>query len=155
MSFADVLPFLRSWVRNPLRTAAILPSGNRISALMTGEIDPEMGPVLELGPGTGPFTRSLLQRGVPESMLTLVEYSSEFTRLLRGRFPSARILRMDAARIGEFNLFEPGSVGAVVSGLGVLTMPPRQVKGILNGAFKYLRPGGAFYQITYGPRCPV
>ena len=47
----------------------------------------------------------------------------------------------------------PGS--AIVSGLGVLTMPPRQVKGILSGAFRYLRPDGAFYQITYGPRCPV
>ncbi|QND54794.1 methyltransferase domain-containing protein (plasmid) [Phyllobacterium sp. 628] len=155
MPFTDILPFLRSWIRNPLRTAAILPSGSKISALMTGEIDPHRGPVLELGPGTGPFTRSLLQRGVPEANLTLVEYSSEFASLLRGRYPNARILRMDAARIGDFDLFEPGSVGAVVSGLGVLTMPPRQVKNILNGAFKYLRPGGAFYQITYGPRCPV
>lgn len=26
---------------------------------------------------------------------------------------------------------------------------------ILTGAFGYLRPGGAFYQFTYSPRCPV
>lgn len=155
MPLADLLPFFRSWIRNPLRTAAILPSGNSISALMTKEINADMGPVLELGPGTGPFTRSLLQRGIPEARLTLVEYSTEFARFLGKKFPHARILRMDAARIGDFNLFEPGTVGAVVSGLGVLTMPPRQVKGILNGAFHYLRPDGAFYQITYGPRCPV
>jgi hypothetical protein len=25
----------------------------------------------------------------------------------------------------------------------------------MSGAFSYLRPGGAFYQFTYGPRCPV
>jgi phospholipid N-methyltransferase len=29
------------------------------------------------------------------------------------------------------------------------------VQAILTGAFFYLRPGGAFYQITYGPHCPV
>ncbi|KJF74116.1 class I SAM-dependent methyltransferase [Agrobacterium arsenijevicii] len=155
MSVADLLPFLRSWVRNPLRTAAIMPSGPAVSALMTQEIHADMGPVLELGPGTGPFTRSLLERGIPEAQLTLIEYSDEFTRLLKGRFPQARILQMDAARIGEADLFETGTVGAVVSGLGVLTMSPRQVKGILIGAFKYLRPGGSFYQITYGGRCPV
>jgi len=26
---------------------------------------------------------------------------------------------------------------------------------ILSGAFGHLRAGGAFYQFTYGPRCPV
>ncbi|MBA8881806.1 class I SAM-dependent methyltransferase [Phyllobacterium myrsinacearum] len=155
MSLSDLLAFLRSWIRSPLRTAAIMPSGVAVSALMTQEIDPGFGPVLELGPGTGPFTRSLLARGIPETELTLVEYSLEFTTLLKRRFPKARILQMDAAQIGEANLYETGTVGAVVSGLGVLTMQPRQVKGILSGAFKYLRPGGSFYQITYGPRCPV
>ena len=25
----------------------------------------------------------------------------------------------------------------------------------MTGAFTYIRPGGAFYQFTYGPRCPV
>ncbi len=26
---------------------------------------------------------------------------------------------------------------------------------IVSGAFSYMRPGGAFYQFTYGMRCPV
>jgi phosphatidylethanolamine/phosphatidyl-N-methylethanolamine N-methyltransferase len=34
-------------------------------------------------------------------------------------------------------------------------MPPRKIMAILLGAFGYLRPGGSFYQFTYGPRCPV
>ncbi len=71
------------------------------------------------------------------------------------RFPEARVRQMDAARLREAALFRTATVGAVISGLPVLSMPPRKVIGILAGAFGYLRPGGAFYQITYGPRCPI
>ncbi|MGO4712348.1 class I SAM-dependent methyltransferase [Bradyrhizobium sp. 2TAF24] len=155
MQFADVLPFLSAWVRNPIRVAAVAPSGPAVAALMTQEIDAQTGRVLELGPGTGPFTYALLERGVREQDLTLIEYGSDFVRLLLERFPQARILWMDASWIEKYQLFEPGTVGAVVSGLGLLTMPPRKVTAIMSGAFHYLRPGGAFYQITYGPRCPV
>jgi phosphatidylethanolamine/phosphatidyl-N-methylethanolamine N-methyltransferase len=155
MPIDDVLPFLAAWVRNPLRVAAIAPSGAAVAALMTQEIDTGTGPVVELGPGTGPFTYALLDRGVREQDLTLVEYGSDFIPLLQARFPEARVLWMDAAWMDKERLFADGSVGAVVSGLGVLAMPPKKVIAILKGAFRYLRFDGAFYQITYGPRCPI
>ncbi|WP_246707169.1 methyltransferase domain-containing protein [Mesorhizobium sp. NZP2077] len=122
---------------------------------MTQEINAQAGPVIELGPGTGSLTYSILNRGVPEKNLTLVEISAGFVKLLKKRFPRARVLRMDATRIGAQRLFENATVGSVVSGLGLRGMPPNQVAAILGGAFKYLRSDGTFYQITYGPRCPV
>lgn len=155
MSFADVPAFFLAWLRNPRSIAAVAPSGARIAAMMTQELDARTGPVIELGPGTGSFTYSILERGVCEKDLTLVEFSGDFAQLLKKRFPQARILRMNAMRIGDIGLFESPSVGAVVSGLGFRAMRPHQIMSILGGAFKYLRPGGAFYQITYGPRCPV
>ena len=155
MSATDILPFFRAWVRNPLRVAAVAPSGPAVSSLMAQEISAATGPIIELGPGTGVFTRALLRRGVQQQDLTLVEYGSEFIPLLQGRFPGARVLWMDAAWLRKERLFEGAPVGAVVSGLGLLTMPHEKVTAILDGAFGYLRPGGAFYQITYGPRCPV
>jgi phosphatidylethanolamine/phosphatidyl-N-methylethanolamine N-methyltransferase len=126
-----------------------------VAALMTRDINARTGPVIELGPGTGPFTYALLDRGVREQDLTLIEYGSDFLPLLQTRFPKARVLWMDAAWLDKYPLFEEASVGAIISGLGILTMPPRKVIAILTGAFSYLRPDGAFYQITYGPRCPV
>ncbi len=155
MAAADILPFFRAWVRNPWQVAAVAPSGPAVSFLMTQEITAQTGPVLELGPGTGVFTRALLGRGVRQQDLTLIECGSEFIPLLQGRFPGARVLWMDAAWLRRERVFEGAPVGAVVSGLGLLTMSPEKVTVILDGAFGYLRPGGAFYQITYGPRCPV
>lgn len=155
MAAADILPFVRAWVRNPWQVAAVAPSGPAVSFLMTQEITAQTGPVLELGPGTGVFTRALLGRGVRQQDLTLIECGSEFIPLLQGRFPGARVLWMDAAWLRRERVFEGAPVGAVVSGLGLLTMSPEKVTVILDGAFGYLRPGGAFYQITYSPRCPV
>jgi phospholipid N-methyltransferase len=122
---------------------------------MTQEIRPSDGPVLELGAGTGVFTRALIARGIRESDLTLVEYGSDFMRVLQHRFPRARVLWMDASQLAAYDLFPGASVGAVVSGLPLLSMPPRKLLSILSGAFSYLRPMGRFYQFTYGPRCPV
>ncbi|MBB4239257.1 class I SAM-dependent methyltransferase [Rhizobium esperanzae] len=152
---ADFLHFFRSWISNPLRVAAIAPSGDSLARIMTSEIAALDGPIIELGPGTGVFTRALLARGVSEADLTLIEYGPEFIAALQARFPSARVLQMDAAQLAEAGIFEGEPVGAVVSGLPLLSMSPAKIAAIVAGAFAYIRPGGAVYQFTYGPRCPV
>jgi phospholipid N-methyltransferase len=76
--------------------------------------------------------------------------------MLAQRFTQARVIRMDAARLKQADLFDDEEkAGAVVSGIPLLSMSPRQIYGILNGVFHHLRADGAFYQFTYGPRCPV
>jgi phospholipid N-methyltransferase len=151
----DFLSFFLAWASAPRRVGAISPSGNALAELITSEIDPASGPVIELGPGTGAFTYKLLKRGVRQQDLTLIEYGSDFTRLLELRFPGARVLWMDAGRLANSGLFEGAPVGAVISGLPLLNMSTRKVINILGGAFSYLKPGGAFYQFTYGLSCPV
>lgn len=151
----DAISFFLSWLADPYRVASITPSSRALAELMTRELSPATGPVIELGPGTGVFTETMLDRGVSEDDLTLIEYGSDFARLLQFRFPAARVLWMDAAQLKAHPLFEGASVGAVVSGLPLLTMSPRKVVAILGGVFRYLRPDGALYQFTYGTRCPV
>ncbi|WP_435170901.1 class I SAM-dependent methyltransferase [Falsirhodobacter sp. 1013] len=121
----------------------------------TRDISVHDAPVVEFGPGTGVFTRELIGRGIEAADLTLVEYRGDFVALLRDRFPGARILHADAARISATNLFPVRQAGAVVSGLGLLSMPPPTVKAILRNAFECMRADGNFYQFTYGFRCPV
>ena len=154
MATLDVLLFFRALAFNPRSVGAITPSGANLANLITSEISATSGPVLELGPGTGVFTEALLERGVKESDLTLIEYGSDFMRLLQARFPQARVLWMDAAWIGSYNLFEQ-PFGAVVSGLPLLNFPPKKVMAILGAAFSKLRDDGAFYQFTYGTQCSV
>ena len=152
---SDLLHFLRSRKSNPEKVGSVMPSGDALARMITKEIDASHAPVIELGPGTGVFTRALLARGLDEADLTLIESGPNFLKMLRERFPRAHIVKADAARIAGLELYAPGSVGAVVSGLPLLSMSPRKIMGVLIDAFHYLREDGAFYQFTYGPRCPV
>lgn len=151
----EQLSFLCNWVSAPRRVAAIAPSSQALAALITRGVSVHDAPVIELGAGTGVFTRQLIARGIPQEQLALVEFGSNFAHGLRAAFPATRVLCMDAARLGDIELFDGKEAGAVVSGLPLLSMPPLQVARILKAAFTHLRPGGAFYQFTYGPRCPV
>lgn len=151
----DFLSFFLAWMSAPGRVGAIAPSGEALANLITSEITQATGPIIELGPGTGAFTYKLLQRGVRQENLTLVEYGSDFARLLQVRFPGTRVLWMDAGQLAASSLFEGAPVGAVVSGLPLLNMSTRKIVSIVGGAFSYIRPGGAFYQFTYGMTCPV
>src|ERR1700752_1795312 len=105
MAAQNLLLFFRAFACNPRNIGAIAPSGANLASLITSEITAGSGPVLELGPGTGVFTEALLERGVRESDLTLIEYGSDFMRLLQARFPRARGLRVDAARMGSPAVF--------------------------------------------------
>jgi phospholipid N-methyltransferase len=152
---ADTLKFLQQWINAPLVVGAVAPSGPALAELITSRIDSYSAPVLELGPGTGVFSRALIARGLRERDLTLVESGAEFASMLKMRFPEARVLRMDAAVIGGTPELLPASFGAAVSGLPLLSMRARKVTDIVTGAFKLMRPGSALFQFTYGPSCPV
>jgi phosphatidylethanolamine/phosphatidyl-N-methylethanolamine N-methyltransferase len=152
---SDALHFLRSRGSNPEKVGAVMPSGDALARLITKEIDASHAPVIELGAGTGVFSRALIARGIDESDLTLIESGPNFLAMLRERFPRAHIVKADASRLATHNLYAERSVGAVVSGLPLLSMSPRKIMGVLTDSFHYLREEGAFYQFTYGPRCPV
>ncbi len=151
----DLLPFLRAWLAAPLRVAAIAPSSPGLARAITAEIGPATAPVIEFGPGTGVFTRAILGRGVRPDQLILIEAGAAFAALMRARFPAVRLVEASAGDLADVPLFGAGAAGAVVSGLPILSMPKAVVRAILEKAFAELRPGGAMFQFTYGPRCPV
>lgn len=151
---SDRIRFLKAWLQNPLRVASVTPSSRSLAQLITSEISVDTGRVIELGPGTGVFTALLLERGVPQRDLTLIEQEPGFVAMLQARYPSARVLTIDAARLGRQVMVED-KYGATISGLPLLSMSPRKVMAILRSCFSVMETHAGFYQFTYGPRCPV
>src|SRR5206468_2088319 len=96
-----------------------------LARTMAGFVDPDVpGPIIELGPGTGPVTEALVARGIDPSRLVLVEFDPTFCRLLRGRYPTATVIQGDAyglRRLLSTLLTTPAA--AVVSGLPLFTKP--------------------------------
>jgi len=101
-----------------LAIAAAAPSGPTLARLMAAAIGPEIGPVIELGPGTGVFTRTLQGRMVATENLLLIEPSPAFTLLLRERFPDMVIICDLAQRLDDHARARlPDASSAIVSGL--------------------------------------
>jgi len=152
---ADTHCFLKAFRANPKRIGAIAPSSAALGRAITHEITAHTGPVIELGVGTGVFTRALVKRGVAMQDLALVEMDPRFAACLKRDFPLAEHYNIDAAKLDRQTLFAGRQAGAVVCGLPLLNMPIRQQLGILRAAFSHVRAGGACYLFTYGFRCPV
>jgi len=153
----DEVRFLRSWIEKPLHMGAVMPSGRVLARTMAKYVDiKSSGPVVELGPGTGPITNALIEHGVDQKRLVLVEYNPGFCALLRDRYPQATVVQGDAYALRDALwdvLAVPAS--AVVSGLPLVTKPMLTRLKLMRDAFGALAPGAPFVQFTYSVAPPI
>ena len=149
------MKFIGQWLKNPLQTGAIMPSGKELAALMVRDVVPNARRVIEFGGGTGAFTQALLDHGVPPEQLEVVEINSDFAANLRNRFTGVNVIEASAAALSGHVTGALGSYAYVVSGLPLLSIPKPIREAIIAQAFELLRPKGAFIQFSYSPRCQV
>jgi phosphatidylethanolamine/phosphatidyl-N-methylethanolamine N-methyltransferase len=154
---ADSARFLKALIVEPRLTGAIAPSGRALARAMAAAAGPPShGLIVELGPGTGPVTRSLIETGVQRERLALVEYDPGFCRLLRERFAPAMIIQGDAYDLPRTLAGLAGQpIGAVVSSLPLLNQPPERRAKLIGDAFALMGPSGLFVQFTYGLQSPI
>ncbi len=153
----DEVRFIRSWLEKPLTMGAVTPSGRMLARAMARYVDPDTdGPVVELGPGTGPVTEALIAQGVTPDRLVLVEFNRHFCDILRDRYPEATVVQGDAYQLGWL-LRDVLSqrAAAVVSGLPLVTKPMRMRMRLLRDALQLLNPAAPFVQFTYAVAPPI
>jgi phosphatidylethanolamine/phosphatidyl-N-methylethanolamine N-methyltransferase len=153
----DEVRFLRSWIEKPLHMGAVMPSGRVLARTMAQYVDVNSsGPVVELGPGTGAITNALIEHGIDQKRLVLVEYNPGFCALLRDRYPHATVVQGDAYALRD-SLWDVLSVpaAAVVSGLPLVTKPMLTRLKLIRDAFVALAPGAPFVQFTYSVAPPI
>jgi len=153
----DEVKFIRSWIEKPISTGAVMPSSRVLARAMARYVDPESnGPVIELGPGTGPVTQALVRQGVDPARLILVEFNPDFCRLLRTRYPAATVVQGDAYRLRRLlESYVDVPAAAVVSGLPLVTKPLRTRLRLISDAMMLLATGAPFVQFTYAMLPPI
>lgn len=156
---SPTLTFFKQWLKNPLSVAALSPSSRQLARLMVRELPKGAQNVVELGGGTGVFTQAMLEHGIAPERLMVVELNAELHAFLQQRFPQTRVVCGDARQlpslVEQHRFAADGQVDAIVSGLGLLSMPKKLQREILEGAFAVLPPEGRYIQFTYGPVSPV
>jgi len=150
-TLADEARFIKTLFGNPRQTGAISPSGRYLARAMARAVDPRQpGLVVELGPGTGPVTKALIERGVAAEDLALVEYDGAFCRLLARRFPGVRVIQGDAYRLSKTLAELAGRpIKAIVSSLPLLNEAPARRAALITEAFAIMGGRGLFVQFTY------
>jgi len=136
---------------------AVVPSSKLLARTMAEYVDVESdGPVVELGPGTGAITNALIEHGVDQKRLVLVEYNPGFCALLRDRYPQAKVVQGDAYTLRDSlaGVLDTRA-SAVVSGLPLVTKPMLTRLKLIRDAFTALAPGAPFVQFTYSVAPPI
>jgi phosphatidylethanolamine/phosphatidyl-N-methylethanolamine N-methyltransferase len=153
----DEVRFLRSWIEKPLHMGAVMPSGRVLARTMAQYVNIDSpDPVVELGPGTGAITNALIEHGVDQKRLVLVEYNPGFCALLRDRYPQATVVQGDAYTLRDSLWSVLGApAAAVVSGLPLVTKPMLTRLKLIRDAFAMLTPGAPFVQFTYSVAPPI
>src|SRR3979409_1827307 len=153
----DEVRFLRSWIEKPLHVGAVMPSGKLLARTMAHYVDAQSsGPVVELGPGTGAITNALIEHGVEQKRLVLVEYNPGFCALLRDRYPQATVVQGDAYALRDslWNVLS-APASAVVSGLPLVTKPMLTRLKLIRDAFVAWPPVSALVQLPFPPPPPI
>jgi phosphatidylethanolamine/phosphatidyl-N-methylethanolamine N-methyltransferase len=153
----DEVRFIRSWIEKPLSIGSVTPSSRALARAMAAYVHPDSkGPVIELGPGTGPVTEALVAHGIDPARLILLEFDPTFCRLLRRRYPAATVVEGDAYSLKRAlgsHLAAPAA--AVVSGLPLFTKPLKTRLKLVYEAFALMLPGAPFVQFTYATVPPI
>jgi phospholipid N-methyltransferase len=139
------------FLRSPVRTGAIAPSSRRLSEAVTVPV-PERGDpvVVELGPGTGPFTAEIQRRLDGRGRHLAIEINPRLATRLGARHPGVEVVTDNATRLPDL-LAERGVEAAdvVVSGLPWAAFSAGLQADLLDAVLRAMRPGGAFTTFAY------
>jgi len=153
------LTFFRQWLRNPRSMASVAPSGQQLGGLMIAALPAGVRNIVELGAGTGAITEALVRSGFPPEQIFAVEMNLVLHEFLAYRFPTLHLVHADARHLAKLitssETFACGEIDAVLSSLGLLSMPRELQYDILAAAFAVLGENGIFVQYTYGLAGPL
>ncbi|MBP8785519.1 MAG: methyltransferase domain-containing protein [Synergistaceae bacterium] len=142
--------FLRELIRTPGDIGALCASSPALAKMMVDAVPlwRLRGQVLELGAGTGPVTKALIDRGVPKERLVVVEKSEALALCLRNRFPGTNVLCCGAEEL-EQHVNRSVPVDVIVSSLPFRSLPKELTQAIMNQIASILAPRGLYIQFTY------
>lgn len=144
----DPVPFLtaREFLRQPLEVGSAFPASRFLVDAVLEPLDlADARLVVEFGPGSGVFTRALLDRMPANSHLVAIDISPRFIRHLSLILPDPRLHAVtgSAARLGSIlKRLDLGRADYIVTGIPFSTMDPATAAGIVQTSADNLAEGG-------------
>jgi phosphatidylethanolamine/phosphatidyl-N-methylethanolamine N-methyltransferase len=145
--------FLRNFWKEKKMVGAMSPSSRFLAKKMLEPLDfQQMRVIVELGPGTGVFTRRMLEQLRPDGVLLVFELNDNFMKLLQKEFkdPRVHLIHDSAEKIGEYlEKLGLSNADAVVSSLPLANFPEDLRSRILNESYKVMTDRSLYVQFQY------
>ena len=145
--------FLRNFWKEKKMVGAMSPSSPFLAKKMLKSIDfTQMRVIVELGPGTGVFTRKMLEQLRPDGVMLVFELNDNFMAALKKEFkdPRVHLIHDSAEKIGEYlEKFGLSQADAVVSSLPLANFPNEIRNRILQESHKVMGDQSIYVQFQY------
>jgi len=147
--------FLSNWIKHPIETGALAPSSEQLAIAMTDTMNlGDNSVAVELGPGTGPFTKRILKLQAEKKNATYLafELSPEFHQRLCEMFPEHKtsfLLESAENIIKALKARGHNHADSVISGLPWAIFPTQLQEAILKKVYDALPVGGRFCTFAY------
>ncbi|WP_326566262.1 methyltransferase domain-containing protein [Amycolatopsis rhabdoformis] len=133
--------------RHPFLTGAIAASSGSLAAAMTRDLGLESAAsVVELGPGTGVFTASIVDLLPPSASFAAIEINPRLVASLRRAFPSVSVVSGSAEQLATLSA---APCDVVISGLPWTAMPAFRQVQVLDSVCAALSLSGRFTTFAY------
>lgn len=148
------ITFLSEFIKHPKNTGAIAPSSNILAKAMVDAIDFDVAKcIVELGPGTGSFTKEIMKRKKKRTTFILIEINEVFFKKLQKQYEddaSIVVIHGSAENIQKYvEELQINGVDYVLSGLPFTSLPKEESSRILNNVMESLRENGKFITFQY------
>ncbi|MDQ4072121.1 MAG: methyltransferase domain-containing protein [Actinomycetota bacterium] len=148
----DRLRFLRSFLASPRKVGAVLPTSRR-TVRDTLDLAPleQARWVVELGAGTGVYTRAILERIGSDARVLAFEVDPELSSALASelRDPRLRVINDSAAEVARH--LDGATAEVIVSAVPFTSLPAPERRQILHAAREVLGPEGVLLVLQYSP----
>lgn len=145
--------FIRNFWKEKKMVGAMSPSSKFLAQKMLKNVDFKKAKVIiELGPGTGVFTKKILEKMNPDAKLLVFELNEDFYNLLNKEIKDDRMVLIhdSAEKITEY-LHKEDLLNAdyVISSLPFTNFPKKLTETILKESYDILKNQGKYIQFQY------
>ncbi len=156
MSISDRVVFLRQLKENFIHTGAVTPSSRFLAKAIVSEFSkhPKPSKILEVGPGTGVFTREIVRWMSPEDELHICEINPTFAKRIEEIVATEPLFEPVRKKISVFacplqTLTASSHYDYIISSLPLNNFPIELVQGIQSYFISHLTNGGTLSYFEY------
>ena len=146
------ISFFKEAVKSYKTSGTLIPSSRFLANKMLDKIDFSKSQIIiELGPGNGAITKSILEKLNPKSQLICFEINDTFYKILKEyKNPQLIVLSKSAENIRkELDKLGFKEVDVIISSLPLTIIPKKTSNNILNNSYICLKKNGLFIQYQY------